>query len=64
MAEAERLDGQIDVGCLGYVELVLQRADALIILQEETALHITVMPFLERWKTFLLVESPAYTHTN
>lgn len=52
MAQAEWLDGQEDGGCLGDVELVLQRADSPVILQEETALHAAVVPLLERGITF------------
>lgn len=57
MAETEWLNSQVDVGCLGDVELVLQGADTPITLQEETALHITVIPLLEKQITFLTVPS-------
>lgn len=49
MAEAERLDAQVDAGGLGDVELILQRADTPIRLQEETAPHTSVVPLLEKW---------------
>lgn len=52
MAEAERLNGQVDVSGLGDVELILQRADTPISLQEETAPHTTAVPLLEK-RTFL-----------
>lgn len=46
MAGAEGMDGQVDGACLGNMELVLQGADTLIILQEETTFHVTVLPLL------------------
>lgn len=49
MAEAEWLNGQVDAGGLGDVELILQRADTPISLQEETAPHTYVVPLLEKW---------------
>lgn len=52
VAEAERLNGQVDVSGLGDVELILQRADTPISLQEETAPRTTVVPLLEK-RTFL-----------
>lgn len=52
VAEAERLNGQVDVSGLGDVELILQRANTPISLQEETAPHTTVVPLLEK-RTFL-----------
>lgn len=58
MAQAEWLDGQEDGGRLGDVELVLQRADSPVVLQEETALHTAVVPLLERWMDHIL-RSPA-----
>lgn len=45
-AEAERLNGQVDVCGLGDVELILQRADTPVSLNEETAPHTTVVPLL------------------
>lgn len=51
MAEAEWLNGQVDAGGLGNVELILQRADTPISLQEETAPHTSVVPLLEK-RTF------------
>lgn len=52
VAEAVRLDGQVDGSGLGDVELILQRADTPISLQEKTAPHTTVVPLLEK-STFL-----------
>lgn len=50
LAEVERLDGEVDGGCLGDVEAVLEGADASVLLQEETAFHAAVMPVLEQKK--------------
>lgn len=41
------MDGYVDVGCLGDVELVLQRADAPILLHKEASLPEAVMPVLK-----------------
>lgn len=51
MAEAEGLNGQVDVSSLGDVELILQRADTPISLQEETAPRAIVVPLLEKKDT-------------
>lgn len=45
-AKAERLNGQVDLCGLGDVELILQRADTPVSLNEETAPHTTVVPLL------------------
>lgn len=52
MAQAEWLDSEEDVGGLRNVELVVQRADGPVFLQEEAALRATVMPILEIWIRF------------
>lgn len=52
VAQAEGLNSEEDVGCLRNVELVVQGADGAVILQEEAALHKTVMPILEVWIRF------------
>lgn len=52
VAQAERLHSEEDVGGLRDVDLVLQRVDGPVFLQEEAALHVTVMPILERRITF------------
>lgn len=46
VAQAQWLDGEEDVGGLRNVKLVVQRADGPVVLQEEAALHGTVMPIL------------------
>lgn len=46
LAEAERLNGQVDVCGLRDVELILQRADSAVSLNEETAPHTTAVPLL------------------
>lgn len=56
MAEAERLNGQVNVSGLGDVELILQRADTPIRLQEETTPHATAVPLLQK-RTFLSLGS-------
>lgn len=60
-AEAERLNGQVDVCSLGDVELILQRADTPVSLNEETAPHATVGPPLGRKGRFC---QPHYTQTH
>ena len=47
LAEVEGLDGEVDAGCLGQLQTVLQRADTAIILYEETSLHTGLIPLLE-----------------
>lgn len=59
-AEAERLNGQVDVCSLGDVELILQRADTPVSLNEETAPHATVVPPLGRKGRFC---QPHFTQT-
>lgn len=60
-AEAERLNGQVDVCSLGDVELILQRANTPVSLNEETAPHATVVPPLGRKGRFC---QPHYTQTH
>lgn len=54
MTEAEGLNGYVDVGGLRNMELVLQGADAAVVLQEEAALHARVVPILEQNVILLL----------
>lgn len=57
VAQAEWLDGEVHVGGLRNVELVVQRADGPVILREEAALHVSVMPILETLKNRDIIRS-------